>query len=490
MHVIICGGGTAGWMCAAALSRLIAHAGFKVTLVESEDIGTIGVGEATIPSILTYNALVGIDEATFLRETKGSYKLGIEFVNWGAVGQRYIHPFGVHGIDWQAIRFHQFWLRARAEGKSPVGPFDSYAISAAAARLNRFTHPEGGPETVLSSLRYAYHIDAELYAKFLRTYSEQADVERIEGRIVDVGLAETGDISAIRLQSGHTIAGDLFIDCTGFRALLIEGALKSGFEDWSHWLPNDSALAVPSAKADPISPYTRATADTSGWRWRIPLQHRTGNGHVYSSQFTSDDQAATALLTGLDTPALDTHRPIRFRTGRRKLFWNRNCVAIGLAGGFIEPLESTSIHLIQTGIAKLLALLPGKSIAPAERDEYNRQTILEYEQARDFVIMHYKATARDDSEYWRYLKAMDIPDSLRRKMDIFKVRGRIFRYQDELFTEDSWLAVLLGQGVIPKDYDPLGRSIPINEVEALVSRIGRIIDRTALAMPLHNPGKG
>lgn len=486
IRVVICGGGTAGWMCASALSRLIPNAATSVTLIESEDIGTIGVGEATIPTILTFNGMLWLDEGTFLKETRGTFKLGIEFVNWGAKGDSYIHPFGTHGVDWQGVRFHQFWLKLR-QGAQPDrwGSIEDYAISAKAGRLNRFAHPAGGPGSILSSLKYAYHIDAGLYAKFLRKYSEDRGVRRVEGRIVKVCHHDNGDISAVRLEGGSEIAGDLFIDCTGFRALLIEGALKSGFEDWSHWLPNNSALAVPSERAPALEPYTRATAEAAGWRWRIPLQHRTGNGHVYSSDYISDDQAAETLMAGLDTKALDVPRPIRFKTGRRKTFWNRNCVAIGLAGGFIEPLESTSIHLIQTGIAKLLALFPGKESSHVERDEYNAMTIGEYEQARDFIILHYKATLRDDSPYWRYLQAMEIPDSLRRKIDLFRDRGRIFRYQDELFTEDSWLAVMLGQRHIPNGYDPVVDSIPFRDVEGLVDRLGSIVSKTANAMPLH-----
>lgn len=485
-RIVICGGGTAGWMCASALARLIPNAGVSVTLIESEEIGTVGVGEATIPSILTFNGMLGIDENEFLRETKGTFKLGIEFINWAAKGESYIHPFGLHGVDWQGIRFHQFWLRVNnAAAAERRKPFEAYSVSASAARLNRFAHPVSAPDSVLSSLKYAYHFDAGLYARFLRVYSERRDVKRVEGRIVEVLQKDDGDISAIRLQNGAVIEGDLFIDCTGFRALLIEGALKTGFEDWSHWLPNNSALAVPSERAGALTPYTRATAERAGWRWRIPLQHRTGNGHVFSSEFISDEEATDTLIAGLDTKPLDTPRPIRFRTGRRKAFWNRNCVAIGLAAGFLEPLESTSIHLIQTGIAKLLALFPGAEGSQAERDEYNLLTAREYEQARDFIILHYKATRRDDSEYWRYLRHMDIPDCLKRKIDLFKVRGRVFRYQDELFTEDSWLAVMLGQGLIPEGYDPLADSVSLFEAEALVSRIGAIIGRAVSAMSPH-----
>ncbi len=490
-RIVISGGGTAGWMAAGALARLIPHAGVAITLVESEEIGTVGVGEATIPSIQTYNGMLGIDEAEFLRDTKGTCKLGIEFVNWDAMGDSYIHPFGTHGVDWQGIRFHQFWLRvakatAAANPPGRWGRFESYSISAAAARLNRFSPPAGGPESVLSSLKYAYHFDAGLYARFLRAYSEQRGVRRVEGRIVEVVQADSGDIAAIRLHNESYIEGDLFIDCTGFRGLLIEGALKTGFEDWSHWLPNNSALAVPSERAAVLTPYTRATAESAGWRWRIPLQHRTGNGHVYSSDFISDEAAAERLLAGLDTKALDTPRPIRFRTGRRKAFWNRNCIALGLAAGFLEPLESTSIHLIQTGVAKLLALFPGPGGWETERDEYNALTAREYEQARDFIILHYKATRRDDSDYWRYLRHMDIPDSLKRKIDLFRVRGRVFRYQDELFTEDSWLAVMFGQGIVPDGYDPVADSVPMRDVEALVNRIGAIIARTAEGLPPHD----
>ncbi|HVZ30423.1 MAG TPA: tryptophan halogenase family protein, partial [Asticcacaulis sp.] len=357
-HIVIVGGGTAGWMCAAALSRLTGQAGYRVTLVESDEIGTVGVGEATIPSIMTFNSLLGIDEDDFMRHTQATFKLGIEFVGWGGADGRYIHPFGKTGLDFQGVGFHQYWLRGR-EQDDATRRFEDYSLSAVAARRGRFTRPSADPQAVLSSLRYAFHFDASLYARYLRSYAEARGVKRIEGKIVNVGQHPmNGALTSVHLENGQLVNGTFFVDCSGFRGLLIGDILGVGYEDWQAWLPCDRALAVPCENAGEPVPYTRSTADAAGWRWRIPLQSRIGNGYVYCSDYIDDDAARTRLLQSLDGKVLAEPRPIRFRAGRRQDFWVQNCVAIGLSGGFLEPLESTSIHLIQTGISKLLALLP------------------------------------------------------------------------------------------------------------------------------------
>jgi tryptophan halogenase len=485
-RLVIVGGGTAGWMCAAALSRLVKHAGVSVMLVESDEIGTVGVGEATIPSIMTFNAMLGIDENDFLRQTQGTFKLGIQFVDWGALHERYIHPFGKTGLDFQGVGFHQYWLRATQLNGSSAGRFEDYSLSATAALRQKFKRPSTNPESVLSTLRYAFHFDAGLYARYLRTYAEQRGVLRLEGKVIEVHQhPHNGHIASLRLESGQCVDGDFFIDCSGFRALLIEGALGVGYEDWKTYLPCDRALAVPcESTGDPL-PYTRSTADTAGWRWRIPLQSRIGNGYVYASDYLSDDEAKTRLMQTLEGNSLADPRPIRFRAGRRQTFWEKNCVAIGLAGGFLEPLESTSIHLIQTGIAKLMALFPGGEIMPAEVQEYNRQTLLEYEQVRDFIILHYKATRRDDSPFWRYCRDMVIPDSLAHKIELFRGRGRIFRREEELFTIDSWIAVMLGQNIQPQSYDPLVDALPAREVENFTRHVREMVSQTAETLPMH-----
>ncbi|MDB6100543.1 MAG: tryptophan 7-halogenase, partial [Gammaproteobacteria bacterium] len=408
--VVIVGGGTSGWMSAAALARLIPHAGVSVTLIESDEIGTVGVGEATIPSIRTYNGLLGLDENDFVRNTQGTFKLGIEFVDWHRQGSRYIHPFGVYGVDLQAIKFHQFWLKLSQLGDTGVGELGDYNLCTVAAAENRFMRPEGGPGSVLATLRYAFHFDANLYAKYLRQYSDARGVVRIEGKIVQVNLRpEDGFISGVTLQDGRLVEGDLFLDCSGFRGLLIAQTLNVGFEDWSHWLPCNRAVAVPCESVVPLLPYTRSTADAAGWRWRIPLQHRIGNGYVYCNEFISDEAARIRLVSQLDGAARAEPRVLSFTAGHRRKFWEKNCVAMGLAGGFIEPLESTSIHLIHTGIAKLLALFPDRAFTAAEINTYNRDVIEQYQWVRDFIILHYKATERDDSAFWRRCRDMQIP---------------------------------------------------------------------------------
>jgi tryptophan 7-halogenase len=482
-NVVIAGGGTAGWMAAAALSKMLPMPESSITLVESDDIGIVGVGEATIPPIKTFNAMLGIDEHEFVTATKGSFKLGIEFDGWQHEGEAYLHPFGPYGHDINGIKFHHFWLKLQKLGFDV--PLNEFNMSAVAARHYRFDRPDRILGPVGSALDYAYHFDAGLYAKFLRSYSEARGVVRHEGKIEQVTQdPASGFITALVLENGTRIEGELFIDCTGFRALLIEQSLQTGYEDWSHWLPCDRALAVPTARREPLLPYTRSSARAAGWQWRIPLQHRTGNGLVYCSSQISDENAAAILMDHLDSEPLAEPRPLQFVTGRRKLAWNKNCVALGLAGGFLEPLESTSIHLIQAGISKLLALFPDKDFKAYERDEYNRLTASQWEHIRDFLILHYKLNERPEP-FWQQCATMDVPDSLRRKIDLFAGRGRLFRYEDELFTDTNWTAVMVGQGLIPAGYDPLVDAVPDGPMKKLLAGIGQSFRQAADKMPTH-----
>lgn len=481
--IAIMGGGTAGWMTAAALAHRL-QGDCSVVLVESDAIGTIGVGEATIPPIKLFNAGLGIDENEFVRQTQGSFKLGIEFVDWARRGHRYMHPFGQFGADFDFVPVHQYWLKARSEGhKAPIG---DYSLACVAARKGRFERPMRDPRMVQSTYDYAYHLDAGMYAGYLRRFAEKRGVTRIEGRIEDISQhPESGRVSNVRLADGKRVEADLFVDCTGFRGLLIEQTLNSGFDDWSHWLPCDRAVAVPSAVSDDFSPHTRSTARAAGWQWRIPLQHRTGNGYVYCSAHLDDDAAAAALLANLDGDALADPLFLRFRAGRRRKFWNRNVVAIGLAAGFLEPLESTSIHLIHSAINRLLALFPDRNFDPLLEQEYNRVTANEYERIRDFLILHYHATERDDSELWRYCAQMQIPGELQYKMDHFRRYGRLVSEGSELFQNPNWLAVHLGQLNIPENYDPLVDQRGALDWRGRLASLRRVINEAAGAMPTH-----
>ncbi|GAB4522064.1 MAG: tryptophan 7-halogenase [Amphiplicatus sp.] len=480
--IVIVGGGTAGWMAAAAFSRFLSRDGLSIVLIESEDIGTVGVGEATIPPITAFNAMLRIDEDDFMRATQATFKLGIEFVDWTRRGCAYMHPFGRFGADIEGVHFHQLWRKLRALGDDTG--IEAYSICAVAAKSGRFAPPSSDPRSVLSNLKYAYHFDALLYARYLRQYAERRGVERVEGRIVDVSLrGEDGFIEAVTLEGGKRIAGDLFIDCSGFRGLLIEEALGTGYEDWTHWLPCDRAVAAPCENSEEPVPYTRAIARPAGWQWRIPLQHRMGNGYVYSSRFVSDAEARQTLLSNLEGRLLGEPRLLRFTTGRRRKFWNRNCVALGLASGFMEPLESTSIHLIQIGVARLLALFPDRSFNPIEAEEYNRLLAAQYERIRDFLILHYHAVERDDSPFWNYCRAMSIPDSLRDRIELFRTSGRFFRHEDELFDVPNWVAVFLGQNVYPERYDPLVDAMPVENLRVALAGMRVAIRRTVDAMP-------
>lgn len=483
-HVLIAGGGTAGWMTAAALAKFVAPTGVSITLVESDAIGTVGVGEATIPNIADFNAMLGIEEHDFLAATNGSYKLGIEFVDWGRKGDRYFHPFGTHGFDMQGVPFHQYWLRLRAAGDDHS--IDAYSMCATAGRAGKFLQPHSDPESPLSQMRHAYHFDASRYAAFLRSFAEERGVVRREGRIADVQTeGERGHVRSISLESGETLSADLFVDCTGFRALLIGQTLGVDYTDWTHWLPCDRAIAVPSARvSDPI-PYTRATAREAGWQWRIPLQHRTGNGHVFSSGFTDEDTALQRLMSTIEGTALASPNHLRFSTGRRERFWEKNCVAIGLSSGFLEPLESTSIHLIQEGVSKLIALFPDKSFDQREIAAYNSILGKSYDYIRDFIILHYKATQRDDTPFWNHVRTMDVPDTLTEILDLFRHRGRFFGHKQDLFTITSWIAVMIGQNILPDDHDPVADCLPLDQVRATLADMRHVYGEAARRMPPH-----
>lgn len=483
-RIVIAGGGTAGWMTAAALSKVL-RGTIPITLVESEEIGSIGVGEATIPMIQLFNRVLGIDEDEFVRETQGSFKLGIEFVNWGRLGHRYMHAFGRFGQDLWTVPFHQYWLKMHLQGRAP--DIAEYGITRVAAYRHRFMRPASDiGNSPLNDIAYAFHFDASLYARYLRRHAEARGVQRIEGRIVRVEQREgDGFVEALVLEDGQRVAGDLFVDCSGFRGLLIEQTLATGYEDWSHWLPCDRAVAVPCAAVNPLTPYTRSTAHRAGWQWRIPLQHRIGNGHVFSSRHLSEDEATAVLLGNLDGEALAEPRTLRFTAGMRRQGWNRNVVAVGLSSGFLEPLESTSIHLIQTAIARLIDFFPSRGFSAEDRDEYNRQFRFEYESIRDFIILHYHLNQRTDSPFWVACREMAVPESLRARMRLFATHGRIVRFNNELFSELAWLQVMHGQGLRPAGYHPLVDSLDDAEIAEYLDGVRALIGRCVDVMPDH-----
>ena len=475
-HVVIAGGGTAGWMAAAAISRLL-HGRVEVTLVESSDIGTVGVGEATIPTLLFFHKLLKIDEQAFMAATNATFKLGINFENWRSLNHAYLHAFGATGKDCWAAGFQHFWRRGLDLGLSE--DFGQYCLERVAAEAEKFAHLPG------NGLNYAFHIDATRYAGFLRELAGQAGVTRIDATIERVNVREQdGFIESLTLNNGQMLSGDLFIDCTGFRGLLIEKALHTGYEDWSQWLLCDSAVAMQTESVEAPLPYTRCIAREAGWQWRIPLQSRVGNGLVYCSNYLSDERATEILQQNINGNPLNSPRVIKFRPGRRLKQWNRNCVAIGLSSGFIEPLESTSIHLIQQGIVRLLRMFPHEGIEQAVVDEYNKQTVFEMERIRDFIILHYKVTERTDSPFWQHCKQMDVPDSLAQRLALFEKTGQIHRENNELF-DDSWQQVMIGQGMVPKGYHPIADTMTERELADFLGHIKHNIHQTVARLPLH-----
>jgi tryptophan 7-halogenase len=484
MRVLIVGGGTAGWMTAAALSRLLPPRVASIRLLESAEIGTVGVGEATVPHIRFFNARLGLDEADFMARTRATFKLGIEFRNWRRIGDSYIHPFGAFGRDLAGVPFHHHWVRAHRSGS--VRPLESYSLPVRAAREGKFAHPSQDFSSPLSTYSYAYQFDAGLYAAYLRSYAEARGALRTEGRIVDVRLnGESGFVESVALQNGEWISADLFVDCSGFRGLLIEQALGTGYEVWTDWLPCDRAYAVPCESAGSLTPYTRATAREGGWIWRIPLQHRVGNGHVYSSAFTSDGEALEVLLAQLQSAPGKEPKQLRFTTGKRRRQWSRNVVAIGLASGFLEPLESTSIHLIQLAIGYLVELFPDRQFDPMNATEFNRIMALEYERIRDFIILHYHATERDDTPFWDYCRTMQVPDSLAYRMELFRERGVVAQYREGMFLDASWLAVFFGQGIHPRLYDPSADRVTPAALAAHLALIDEDYADAIDSMPTH-----
>lgn len=483
--IAVIGGGTAGWMSAAAIAKAFGR-DVDVTLVESEEIGIIGVGEATVPHLSAFNRLLEIDEAEFVREVQGTFKLGIQFNDWARIGDSYIHGFGTIGRDLGLLPFHQYWLKARASGQAK--DIGHYSLNTVAAPLGKFMAPpsDAPPNSPLAEIAYAYHFDAVLYARFLRKHAEGNGAKRIEGKVITVKQnGETGFVESVELENGQVISADLFLDCTGFRALLIGGTLDVGFEDWTHWLPCDRAVVAPCEKVGPPTPYTRSTARKSGWQFRIPLQHRTGNGHVYSSEFSSDDEAADVLLKNLDGRALGDPKLLRFKTGKRRKLWDRNVIAIGLAGGFLEPLESTAIYLIQAGINRLMSVFPDANCDVALQNVYNEQSQFEYERIRDFLILHYCATERDDSEFWNYVRTMSIPDALTSHIELFRADGQFFRNGEELFGLTSWVQVMLGQRIDPRTYHPAVDWVADTDMLALVSHVEKVVASNVQLMPQH-----
>ncbi|TXH70080.1 MAG: tryptophan 7-halogenase [Lysobacteraceae bacterium] len=483
-EVVIVGGGTAGWMTAAALAKILSPE-YKVCLIESDEIGTVGVGEATIPMIKLYNNALELDENEFIRETKGSFKLGIEFVNWGRLGDSYIHGFGKIGQDLGLLPFYQYWLKMHQAGKA--GGLDDYSINTLACRYDKFIPAvTDRPNSPLADIAYAYHFDAGLYARYLRKYAEARGVRRIEGKIASVEQhPHSGFVEAVTLESGERVGGQLFVDCSGFRGLLIEQTLQTGYVDWTHWLPCDRAVAVQCTSGDTITPYTRSTAREAGWQWRIPLQHRVGNGYVFSSPHISEDEATAVLMRNLEGQPLTEPRVLRFVTGKRKKFWNKNVVAIGLSSGFMEPLESTSIHLIQSGIARLSAFFPHAGFDQVDIDEFNDHANFEFDKIRDFLILHYHATERDDTPMWNYCRTMSIPESLTRKIELFRSNGRVFREGNELFAEPSWVQVMYGQRIHPQSYHALVDVYSEAKIAEYMAGIRGVIANCVKVMPRH-----
>jgi tryptophan halogenase len=481
--IVIVGGGTAGWMSAAALARALGRGACDITLVESEAMGTVGVGEATIPSLVSFHQLLGIDETDFVRATQATFKLAIEFRDWRAVGDSFLHPFGLYGVGVEQSVFQAYWLNAQSQGRG--SPLEEWSVSGLAARLGRFGAPATPSPPALDQLSYAYHFDASLYARYLRAYAEARGVRRVEGEVLDVALDERGRIDTLRLRDGRALGGDFFIDCSGFHSLLLAKSLKTDFIDWSQWLPCDRAVAVQCERKGDLSPYTRSTAREAGWQWRIPLQHRIGNGYVYCSGDLSDDDAQMRLLQSIEGPAIGAPRVLRFKAGRRRQVWVGNCLALGLAAGFLEPLESTSIHFVQTGLGRLFAHFPDRDLDPAISDEYNRLTALESESVRDFLVLHYSATSRDDTPFWRRCRSMALPETLAYKQAVFERTGRIVSLEEKTFLAPSWLAIFAGHHVWPVRHEPILDLVPVADLERKFSNMRMAIRTSVETMPPH-----
>ncbi|AKM10376.1 tryptophan halogenase family protein [Croceicoccus naphthovorans] len=477
IRIVIAGGGTAGWMTAAAMSRTLGRTA-HVTLVESDMIGTVGVGESTIPPLVNYLRLLNIPEPDFMRATHATFKLGIQFDNWRVPGESYFHSFGGTGKDHWTAGFQHFWMEGKARGHDVS--YDEYCTELVAARESRFAHlPDG-------RLNYAFQLDATAFARFLRGIAEGEGTQRVEGKIAHVEMdGESGDVAALTLESGTRIEGDLFIDCTGFRALIMGQALHIGYDDWTHWLPCDSAIAVQTSSVRPAVPYTRAMAHDAGWQWRIPLQHRVGNGIVYCSRYLDHDAAEERLLGNIEGETTTKTNRLRFVTGARRKQWHRNCVAIGLSSGFMEPLESTSIHLIQRAIMRVIRMLPAGRVSERDEAEFNAQQMQDMEQIRDFLILHYKATDRRDSAFWRHCASMEIPDSLAHKIALFRETGRVFRTNEELFVENSWIQVMMGQGIMPQSHHPVAGKLSDRELEHLLRGLRETVAKTVGSLPAH-----
>ncbi len=481
--IVIVGGGTAGWMAAASLAKHLEKLHCTIRLIESEQIGTVGVGEATIPPIIDFIRLLGIDENEIIRATKATFKLGIGYRDWTRPGDFYFHPFGPTGFGMGPISFPAYWLKMFLDGRA--ARLEDYSIQAMAAQAGKFMRPVHAPNTPLNKITYALHFDASLFARYLRGFSEARGVMRTEGKVSKVKLRpEDGFIESVTIENGETIAGDLFLDCSGFRGLLIEEALKTGYQDWTNWLPCDRALAVPTRNAGPPASFTQVTAREAGWQWRIPLQHRTGNGHVYCSAFTGDEKARETLLSNLEGEALAEPLALRFTTGRRNKAWNKNCVALGLASGFLEPLESTSIHLIQRGIAMLLKFFPDRHFEPADIDRYNRIFEFEFGRVRDFLLLHYTHTERLGA-FWDHCRHIPLTDSLREKIELFKSHGRILREDTELFPAQSWLYVMIGQAIRPRGYEPTVDTLGDTAIQNNLDDIRAVVRKCVAAMPHH-----
>ena len=487
-RIVILGGGTAGWMAAAALSKALANSGASIQLIESDEIGTIGVGEASVPGLQAFNAFLGLDQRDFMRSCQATFKLGIEFVDWGELGRRYTHSFTGYGLGVGPRQFHRLFQRHALARKlrGTTVSFDDYNLGALAGRARRFSLPTDAPPSRAGVLNYAFHFDATLYARYLRAFAERRGVQRIEGKVVSVRQnPDSGFIEAVSLSDGRGVAGEFFIDCSGFGGILIEGALHCGYEEWSRWLPCDRAVALQTSNIEPPLPFTRSTAERAGWNWRIPLQHRVGNGYVYSSRHLDDDAAEAQLKLRVSGSALTEPRRIRFLTGKRRRIWDKNCLSLGLAAGFLEPLESTSIHLIQSSLLRLISFFPDRRFERAEIETFNRQTDEEYDDIRDFIITHYKLTSRSDSQFWTECRNMDVPDRVGSILELFAASGRLTTKPEQLFTTQSWLAILYGQGDLPRGYDPLLAPLGETDLEREMTNVHQQLQNAVHSMPDH-----